>query len=218
MLPFQNNRDERKYQCFCCGIMFNSDQWIDFKNHIIEKHEEGKDYVLCAIPWCKAPVRCIRTHYACKHPGTPLPKNHQMRAILWRDFSPRGKKKKNKTKFREGWYSSTKMNKNFYFRSGWEATVYECLDQMNEVIAYETEPFKIPYLWSGSQHEYNPDLLIIFTDGHREVWEIKPSDQTFLEQNKCKWRAAVEVCKVRGWEFIVLTEKGITKLKKRLKK
>jgi hypothetical protein len=214
-LPFNNNRDERKWTCFCCGVQFSDCE--NFKNHIIEKHEEGRDYVLCKIPWCGMPVRCIPTHHKCAHKSTPLPKTGQMKAILWRDFSAKGKPKV-KRKFKDGWYESTKMNKRFYFRSGWEAQVYECLDQMNEVAAYEAEPFKIPYIWNGSQHDYNPDLLVIFTDGHKEVWEIKPSDQTSLQQNKNKWYAANEVCKARGWEFIVQTEVGIQKMKKRLRK
>jgi len=210
-LPFTNNRDVRKYQCFCCGVQF--DTLDSMKEHVLEKHEEGRDYVLCPLPYCGFPVRCLRSHFAARHKSQPMPKNRQMKAIVWKDFTAKGKAKKKKQRFKEGWYESTKMNKRFYFRSGWEETVFECLDQLNEVTAYEAEPFKVPYIWEGSQHEYNPDILVIFTDGHKEVWEIKPSDQTSLKQNQNKWHAATEVCRARGWEFIVLTERGIEKLK-----
>jgi hypothetical protein len=215
-LPFPNKDDnKRKYCCFCCGVQFT--EITEFRTHILEKHDEGRDYVLCPCQWCKIPVRDLKSHWVVFHPSQPLPKNRQMKAIIWRDFSPKGKAKTRK-KFKDGWYESTKMNKRFYFRSGWEETVYECLDQMNEVTAYEAEPFKIPYIWNGSQHEYSPDILVVFADGHREVWEIKPADQTALEQNQCKWRAAVEVCKPRGWEFVVQTEKGINLLKKKVRR
>ena len=53
---------------------------------------------------------------------------------------------------------------------------------------------------------------IPFMDGHKEIWEVKPTSQTDLEVNKNKWRAAEEACKVRGWKFKVFTEQGIDKL------
>jgi hypothetical protein len=49
-------------------------------------------------------------------------------------------------------------------------------------------------------------------DGHKEIWEVKPSNQTDLELNKNKWRAAEDACKVRGWKFEVFTEQRIDRL------
>ncbi len=215
-LPFENNKDTRKYQCFVCGVQFT--ELNEMTEHIKEKHQEGRDYILCPLPYCKCCVRDLLHHFKARHPSQPLPKNRQMKAIVWKDFTAQGKAKKKKQRFKEGWYVSTKMKKQFYFRSGWEEAVFECLDQLNEVTAYEAEPFAIPYIWEGTQHEYNPDILVVFVDGHKEVWEIKPSDQTSLQQNKNKWHAANEMCKARGWEFIVMTEKGINQLKKRAKR
>jgi hypothetical protein len=211
-LPFPKENDKPKYQCFVCGVMF--EEFDKFKNHIIEEHEEGRDYVKCPLERCGAPVRDVRLHFKVKHPHEQMPKKGQMKAMIWRDFSLKGKGRTKKPKFRQGWYESTKMKKRFYYRSGYEEQVFECLDMHKEVMAFEVEPFQIPYIFKGENHEYVPDILVTFFDGHREIWEIKPKTQTALEQNQAKWTAAAEACKIRGWRFVVQTEIGIRKLKK----
>jgi len=212
MLPFQKD-DKRKFQCFICGVMFS--EYDKFKTHIIDEHEEGREYVLCPLMRCRAPVRDVRLHFSVKHPSEKLPKKGQMRAIIWKDVNPKtGKMKTRKPKFKQGWYDSSKMNKSFYYRSKWEETVFECLDTYNEVLTFESEPFAIPYYWDGDTHNYNPDLIVTFFDGRRELWEIKPANQTDIPQNRAKWTAAKEACEARGWKFMVMTEIGIEKLKK----
>ena len=213
-LPFNSNTDKKKqYQCFVCGVMF--DNLDTYKEHIIDTHDEGRDYILCPLNYCKTPVRDVRLHFTCRHPGQKIPKKGQLKAMIWRDFSPKGGKKTRKPKFKDGWHESIKMNRKFYYRSGYEKTVFECLDVLPEIEAYIVEPFKIPYIWDGTVHEYTPDLIVTFIDGHKELWEIKPSNQTLLEQNQCKWKAAAAACLTRGWKFEVYTEVGINKLKRR---
>ena len=151
-LPFDDNADKtkRQHQCFICGVMFNDLQ--TYKTHIIDTHEEGRDYILCPLPYCSYPVRCIRTHFLARHPGQKPPKKGQMKAMIWRDFTPKGKKTR-KPHFKDGWHESTKMNKKFYYRSGYEKTVFECLDVLPDILAYTVEPFKIPYIFDGTAHE-----------------------------------------------------------------
>ena len=213
MLPFNNNND-RKFCCFCCAMMFTT--YEEYKNHILEKHEEGRDYVLCPLSFCKAPVRDQKAHAAAKHPGIPLKYTGMTKAIIWKDFSG-GKKKTRKPKFREGFYESTKMHKKFHYRSSWEATMYELLDSWNEVISYDCEPIKIKYIHKGQCRDYIPDLIIKFKSGKTQIAEIKPSNQTLLEINKDKWSAAESACKLRGMEFFVYTEQEIQKLKQKVK-
>lgn len=213
-LPFQNNKS-RKYQCFVCGVQH--DLFDEFTKHIKEKHEEGRDYVVCPLPRCGAAVRDVRTHFKARHPGQPVPPKGMMKASVWREVTPDGGIKTKKPKFREGFYESTKMKKSFHYRSGWEAKVYEYLDAWNEVIAYEVEPFEIPYIHEGEAHKYKPDLFIAFLDGHNEVWEVKPSNQTTLQKNKDKWFSARLACEARGWGFEVVTEILIEKLKNKVK-
>lgn len=204
--------ENRKYCCFVCGIIQND--FEEFKTHIINSHEIGRDYILCPLERCQAPVRDLVTHFKVKHPSEKPPQKGLLKSTMWKDFS--GKKPKTKRTFQEGYHESTKMNKNFYHRSGYEKQIFELLDKWNEVIAYDVEPFKLPYTHNGEIHSYTPDVFIAFSNGKKEVWEIKPSNQTDLQKNKDKWQSATLACQARGWEFIVVTEKGINKLKKQV--
>lgn len=208
------DRFKRKYQCFCCGVQFQ--EWDKFTDHIIENHEEGREYVLCPLKRCQAPVRCISSHFKAKHPGEKLPPVKQLKAMIWKDFSG-DKKRTRKPRFRQGFYQSNKMNQVFPYRSGYELTVLECLDTLNEVAGFHVEPVEIPYLFKGKTKKYIPDLFVKYIDGTIKLLEIKPSSQTTLEINQCKWIAATEACHVRGWEFMVITEKGIDEMKRKVK-
>lgn len=215
-LPFQKDNSVRNYVCFICGRGYAD--FDQFKEHIITTHEEGREYVLCPLQRCRAPVRDVKLHFKVKHPTEKeIPKNCQMKAIVWKDFSGKKSKKKKGPIFREGYMVSVKNGgKEMHYRSGLECQVYECLECLSEVIKYDVEPFEIGYFWEGT-HTYTPDLSILFADGHVEIWEVKPSDQTTLPQNLAKWAAAEQHCEVRGWEFSVITEKGLANLKKKIK-
>lgn len=213
-LPF-DDKPSRKFQCFVCAVQFTD--FNEFVDHIKETHEEGREYVLCPLARCGCPVRDVRSHMRAKHQNEKIPQIGQMKAIIWKDISPTGKVKNKRPKFKEGYYESTKMGKTFKYRSGWESVVYECLDSWHQVIAYEAEPFKIPYIHEGKCHEYIPDIFVAFLDGTKAIWEIKPAAQTSLEKNQDKWFSAKRACEARGWDFAVITEQEIEKLKKKVK-
>ena len=104
-LPFQNN-NLRKYQCFCCGIEF--EEYEEFKDHIVQNHDEGREYLVCPLGHCKAPVRDLIMHFKVKHPSFDHKKiKGQHRAMFWHDFTKKGKKTK-KPKFKQGKYQSIK--------------------------------------------------------------------------------------------------------------
>lgn len=208
------DKSKRKYTCFVCGVQFTD--YEEFSSHIKENHEEGRDYVVCPLKRCGAPVRDIRSHFKVKHPNDKMPKISMNKPIVWKDFS--GKKTKTKKpSFREGYYKSNKMNISLHYRSGYECAVYECLDSDNDVLSFNEEPFKISYIFEGKSHDYIPDLVVRYLNGKTEVWEIKPMNQTSLEVNKAKWHAAAKACQTRGWKFVVITEKGIEKLKNKVR-
>ena len=209
-LPFEINK-KRIFTCFVCGMCY--EKFEEFSAHIITAHEEGRDYVLCPLERCKAPVRDVRAHFKFAHKNEPLPKKGMMKAIVWHDIVKKEKTKVRKPKFREGFYFSTKMNKQFHYRSGYELKTYELLDKEIDVLSYDVEPFEIQYIHKGKSHHYIPDLIVRYIDRHVECIEIKPSSQTLLEVNKAKWSAAERACKTRGWRFVVLTEIGIDALK-----
>jgi len=70
-LPFSKD-NSRKWQCFVCGKSHND--FESFKAHIIEKHDEGREYVVCPLERCGAPVRDGRLHFKHKHPNEKFPK------------------------------------------------------------------------------------------------------------------------------------------------
>lgn len=208
----------RKWQCFVCGR--NYEDYDQYKGHITESHEEGREFICC--PDCGAPVRDMKLHYRAKHPKRALPKSVQTRVAVWKDFKP-GKDGKPKAttralNFRKGKFESQKCGKDFEYRSGLECEFYECIEADLDVVSFAYETLKIPYFWKGEWHNYIPDLRVSFIDGSIEIWEIKPANQTHLEQNKAKWVAANNFCMNMGWQFVVLTEVGLDKLRMKVKK
>lgn len=215
--PFPKDNHQRKYICFVCGMSYTN--FEEFTSHILESHDEGREFVRCPLERCQACVRDLRQHFKTKHPHDNLPKVGQMKALIWKDQKDKnGKLKQRKPKFREGYLVSTKNGgKEMHYRSGMECDVYEILEAMPEVIGYEVEPFKVGYSFMGEMHEYNPDLKVLFQDGRIEIWEIKPSNQTHLPKNSAKWVACQQYCETRGFGFMVLTEVGMGKLKNSLR-
>lgn len=207
----------RKWQCFVCGRSYEA--YEEYKTHIIETHEEGREYLSC--PACEAPVRDMKVHYKAKHPARILPKNIQLSVAVWHDFKVgkdgKQKKKTRKPSFRQGTFSSQKCGRDFEYRSGLECEFFECLEADLDVVHFSYESIKIPYFHNGSWHTYIPDLRVTFADGSTEIWEIKPANQTHYKQNKAKWAAANGHCSNYGWDFIVLTEVGLEKLKTKLR-
>lgn len=208
------NHFVRKWSCFVCGKQHET--YEEYKLHITDEHEEGREYVSC--PACEAPVRDLKSHFLAKHPNRVIPKDCQMTVTVWHDFSGDGKKKKTrKPKARQGFHESTKMREELHYRSGYEKEVYELLDEDAEVLSYYVEPFKIPYYHGKDWHEYIPDLRVNYVDGKTDIWEIKPASQTTYQKNKAKWAAAQEHATKLGWNFMVITEVGIDKLRMRIK-
>ncbi len=214
-LPFGNS-GKRKFQCFVCGLQFPT--YDDFKEHVLEDHEEGREYLTC--PKCQSPVRDLRTHFKVKHPKFSVPKDRQLRATVWYDFSSRrGQKKTKKPSFKEGYLVSTKNNGDvMHYRSGYELEVYECLEQLNEVCGYEVEPKDCQVPWYDTDkhkwRKYWPDIRVTFIDGSKELWEVKPANQTDQKVNREKWDACNEMCLRKGYTFKVKTEKGIQELRR----
>lgn len=207
---------QRKWQCFVCGR--NYDGYEEYKSHILESHEQGREYLGC--PDCGAPVRDLKMHYTAKHPRRNMPKGVQTRVAIWHDFRPGkdGKKKTRKPQFRQGTFLSRKSNCELLYRSGMECEFFELLEQDLDVASFYSEPFKIPYYWQGQWHDYIPDIRVNYADGSTQIWEIKPANQTQYEQNRAKWAAMNEYAINHGWEFVVLTEVGLGKLKTKIKK
>lgn len=116
-------------------------------------------------------------------------------------------------------------NQRIIYRSSYELKFITWLENNNKVKRWGSECFYIPYLYKdGTTHKYYPDYFVEMIDGSKLVIEIKPYNQTQKPTNAncwaakeymkniCKWKAAMEFCKNKGYTFKVLTEKTINQL------
>lgn len=113
------------------------------------------------------------------------------------------------------------------YRSSWELTVMQLLDNHPNVIQWASESISIPYInpLTGKRSVYIPDFLIYYQDKNgqkrAELVEVKPAkeafaenakskkDKAFLLLNTAKWAACMEYCKKNGLTFRILTEHDI---------
>lgn len=122
---------------------------------------------------------------------------------------------------------------NIIYRSGWELTFMSYLDRHKDVLQWSSEEFCIPYLspLDGKYHRYFPDfwvkkqnpegkisIIVVEIKPHGQTIEPKPSNKMtkrYLKEvhtwgiNSSKWRYAIDFCKQRNWEFMILTEKHL---------
>lgn len=122
---------------------------------------------------------------------------------------------------------------NIIMRSSWETKFANWCDMNPSVVKWKSEETIIPYRCQTDNkiHRYFVDFHIQIKDkaGSIKTYlvEIKPSKQTippvfpgkrtkrYLEEsfafikNQSKWEAAKEYAKVRGWEFIIITEREL---------
>ena len=118
---------------------------------------------------------------------------------------------------------------NIIYRSSWECKIMDSFDKRPDVLSWSSEEMAIPYVSpvDGKRHRYFPDFIVNVRtkDGSTKTMmvEVKPEKQSRPPQvrkrvtkqyinevatwgvNRAKWKAALEYCKDRKWEFIVMT-------------
>ena len=125
-----------------------------------------------------------------------------------------------------------------HYRSGWQLKAFISIDKNPKITKWSSQAIVIPYLDSTrnySSHQYVVDLYfqIIDANKNKQVWliQIKPYNQSvtpspskrksqqkllqqqlIVENNKCKWKAAIAFCKARGWHFGIWTQRGINQM------
>jgi hypothetical protein len=110
------------------------------------------------------------------------------------------------------------------YRSGWELSFMQFLDNNDHVMQWASESIQIPYRnpITGKQSIYVPDFLITYRTRKNtliaEVVEIKPKKQSIIESkmsnrdrmvvaiNYAKWDSATKWCARNGLKFRVITE------------
>ena len=122
---------------------------------------------------------------------------------------------------------------NIWYRSLWERRVMVHLDINPSVVKWSNEEIVIPYLSpvDNRWHRYFPDFFVQVKNkqGILEamILEVKPKSQARPPVKKskitksyinevmtwgvyeAKWKAAVEYCKDRSWQFKVITEEDL---------
>ena len=140
------------------------------------------------------------------------------------------------SKYRQGKFTPNNKDKFIgayaNYRSGLELKFMRFCDNNPNVIKWGSENVVVPYIspLDGKVHRYYVDNFVVIKEGNvtkNYLIEIKPSKQTqppktnyknkahlIYEQstwvvNSAKWEAARELCKKRGFEFLILTEKDL---------
>lgn len=103
-----------------------------------------------------------------------------------------------------GWHDSPKAGRQFY-RSSYELHYFRMLDSDSDVVTYQSEPLKIPYLWEGSIKNYTPDILVTRRD-RKQLIEVKPANLVNEPKNLAKAIAADAWCSQNEVEYVVVTE------------
>lgn len=146
------------------------------------------------------------------------------------------KQKKRRSEFKQGTYRPRYPDKCFNrictYRSSWELKFFEWCDRSPNIVKWGSESQIINYQHpvKKTNARYYPDGVVWMVDQKTQkvvkyIVEIKPYAQTQppvpskrkkpktvlyeslqWEINQSKWEAARQWCKLKGYQFIILTE------------
>jgi len=112
-------------------------------------------------------------------------------------------------KYQSGYFYSDKNGKDLYYRSSYELVAYKILEQMSKVVSYEVEPFYIPFFYDNYIHRTIPDILVIYTDGTKELIEVKPFGRLKEKDVRVRIEAMEDYALVNNLDFSIWTEKEL---------
>ena len=105
-----------------------------------------------------------------------------------------------------GHFTSEKTSLVHRYRSSWELAAMGYLDGDPSVSSWNYECLRIPYYYENNKRWYVPDFFVEYSDGRKEVWEIKPKQFIDSDANKLKSEAAAKFCIENGISnYYVLT-------------
>ena len=117
---------------------------------------------------------------------------------------------------------------NIIYRSSWECRVMDYIDKNPDFVSWSSEEMCIPYVSpvDGKRHRYFPDFIVKVKSKDNKITtymiEVKPEKQSkppekrkritkqYINEvvtwgiNQSKWKSAIEYCKDRNWQFIVM--------------
>lgn len=108
-------------------------------------------------------------------------------------------------------------NKTVSFDSSWERSYFlMVMNRMSELGITSIKRTKVASIGyhtnDGRYHRYYPDFLVEYSDGRKEIIEIKPKLLTSDEINSIKANAAEKFCSENGLLYKVLTETELIQL------
>jgi len=141
--------------------------------------------------------------------------------------------------FKQGYYQPKNPDKymgdlnKIVYRSSWELTFMNFLDNNVAIKEWGSELFPVPYIkpTTNRVHRYYPDFFVVYQDKEgnikRELIEVKPHSQTKRTRSRnpktklyedityainiAKWQAAKQFCDDNDITFRILTENEIYK-------
>lgn len=120
------------------------------------------------------------------------------------------RKRTNRRAKRSTFYPSEKCASSVLkLRSGWELAYVQYLEECDEVVEYDYEPYSIEYVSNkrtGKKRRYWPDFVVKWEDGREVIVEIKPKSKVTQVRNVKKMTAARAYAKLIGCEYVVVTE------------
>lgn len=119
------------------------------------------------------------------------------------------RKQRKSRKAKTGLFTSDKCQKTFKFRSSWECKYMAFLDKNDDVISWDYECLKIPYVSNTRTKKvrnYLPDFLVQHKRDGNLVVEIKPKRKLKNPTVIKKSSAAEMWCIQSGMKFVILTE------------
>lgn len=127
-------------------------------------------------------------------------------------------KRKKKKRYKTGTHFSSKCKTPINYRSSWELIFCIYLDSSPNILEYEYESIKIPYISNiktKKVRNYIPDFLVKYIDGTKALIEIKRQNKLNDKTVQKKAQAAEKWVKENGiMSYQMITEKIILPLKK----
>jgi len=119
--------------------------------------------------------------------------------ILDGNFRPYG------TRNKKGWFTSTKTEREHFFRSSWEEAVMKYLDLSEIIQTWDYECVRIPYDYDDHKRWYVPDFVIMYADNRQEMWEVKPEQFLQTERVLRTSEAGRAYCQEHNMNYLLVT-------------
>jgi len=109
-----------------------------------------------------------------------------------------------------GTFFSTKNNKKFIYRSSYELKAFDILENNNNVYSYDYECIQIKYLDISNNYRATiPDFFVTYTDGVKEIIEVKSSYYLKNAEQQIKIKAMQNYSKENNLKFDLWTEEEL---------